>query len=205
MHVIEVVHRSLQRQEKLVIASKSIHYLNLLIEFLLSVGVCLSINTFYLDGSSSLAERERVKNQFNKTEGFAVLFGTLEVIHLGLNLQSCRRILQLEPSWEWEHSYQLAERCHRIGQKREVYFYLYLYEGLEDVLNVGISKTIVKELLNGTSHFRGQFKKSDLASKLFVKPEKQDPIFEDVAQSNKLSFTTTYKELGVKFCDMEEV
>lgn len=88
----------------------------------------------YTGDVSSLAERERMLQQFSKAgptrDGRAVVFlMTRATGGLGLNLNRARHILLADGWWNDAAVSQVIDRVHRIGQERSVYVHRYPIEG----------------------------------------------------------------------------
>ena len=72
-----------------------------------------------LDGSQTLATRARVVQEFRRGEA-SVLLVSLKAASLGLNLNCASRVILVDPWWNAAVEDQAIDRCHRIGQTREV-------------------------------------------------------------------------------------
>ena len=76
----------------------------------------------YLDGSTTLAERERNVRDFQSGEGELFLI-SLKAGGLGINLTAADYVIHLDPWWNPAIEDQASDRTHRIGQKRPVTIY----------------------------------------------------------------------------------
>ncbi|MDR1155034.1 MAG: DEAD/DEAH box helicase [Bacteroidales bacterium] len=76
----------------------------------------------YLDGATSMAERERNVRDFQAGEGELFLI-SLKAGGLGLNLTAADYVIHLDPWWNPAIEDQASDRAHRIGQKRPVTIY----------------------------------------------------------------------------------
>ena len=72
-----------------------------------------------LDGSQSLPKRAAVVGKFRAGEA-RVLLVSLKAASLGLNLNCASRVILTDPWWNAAIEDQAIDRCHRIGQTREV-------------------------------------------------------------------------------------
>ena len=73
----------------------------------------------YLDGQTSLKEREKQVEEFQRGERQIFLI-SLKAGGLGLNLTAANYVILLDPWWNPAIENQATDRAHRIGQKRAV-------------------------------------------------------------------------------------
>ena len=76
-------------------------------------------STLRLDGTQPLPTRARVVQAFRRGEA-NVLLVSLKAASLGLNLNCASRVILVDPWWNAAIEDQAIDRCHRIGQTREV-------------------------------------------------------------------------------------
>ncbi len=106
----------------------------------------------YLDGSSSLPERERNVRDFQSGDGELFLI-SLKAGGLGLNLTSADYVIHLDPWWNPAIEDQASDRAHRIGQKRPVTIYRLVAQHTieEKIIQLHNTKRdIADSLLEGT-------------------------------------------------------
>jgi len=72
-----------------------------------------------LDGTQRLSQRAQVVAKFRRSEA-NVLLVSLKAASLGLNLNCASRVILTDPWWNAAIEDQAIDRCHRIGQTREV-------------------------------------------------------------------------------------
>ncbi|XP_078445931.1 helicase-like transcription factor CHR28 isoform X2 [Wolffia australiana] len=73
-----------------------------------------------LDGSMSLASRERAVRDFNTDPEVGVMIMSLKAGNLGLNMVAACHVILLDPWWNPTTEDQAIDRAHRIGQLRPV-------------------------------------------------------------------------------------
>nr|GEV46580.1 helicase-like transcription factor CHR28 [Tanacetum cinerariifolium] len=73
-----------------------------------------------LDGSMSLASRDRAVKEFNTDPEVAVMLMSLKAGNLGLNMVSASHVILLDLWWNPATEDQAVDRAHRIGQTRPV-------------------------------------------------------------------------------------
>jgi SNF2 family DNA or RNA helicase len=76
----------------------------------------------YLDGATTLPERERNVRDFQSGDGELFLI-SLKAGGLGINLTAADYVIHLDPWWNPAIEDQASDRTHRIGQKRPVTIY----------------------------------------------------------------------------------
>ncbi|MDD2477109.1 MAG: DEAD/DEAH box helicase, partial [Dysgonamonadaceae bacterium] len=106
----------------------------------------------YLDGSSTLPERVRSVEKFQKGEGDLFLI-SLKAGGLGLNLTAADFVIHLDPWWNPAVEDQASDRAHRIGQKRPVTIYRLVAENTieEKIIQLHNTKrNLAESLLEGS-------------------------------------------------------
>ena len=106
----------------------------------------------YLDGSTSMAERERNVKNFQNGEGQLFLI-SLKAGGLGLNLTAADFVIHLDPWWNPAIEDQASDRAHRIGQKRPVTIYRLVAENTieEKIIKLHNTKRdLAESLLEGS-------------------------------------------------------
>jgi len=76
----------------------------------------------YLDGATTLPERERNVREFQSGDGELFLI-SLKAGGLGINLTAADYVIHLDPWWNPAIEDQASDRAHRIGQKRPITIY----------------------------------------------------------------------------------
>ncbi|MEY4903181.1 MAG: hypothetical protein RLZZ292_996, partial [Bacteroidota bacterium] len=91
-----------------------------------------NISYQYLDGQTSLKDREKAMTQFQAGKGDVFLI-SLKAGGVGLNLTAADYVIHMDPWWNPAVEDQASDRAHRIGQKRPVTIYrLITEETIED-------------------------------------------------------------------------
>lgn len=107
---------------------------------------------FYLNGSTPLAERQRMVERFQAGEKNIFLI-SLKAGGLGLNLTGANYVIHLDPWWNPAIAQQATDRAYRIGQKQKVTVYHLIAEHTieEKILRLHQTKrTLADSLLEGT-------------------------------------------------------
>lgn len=82
-----------------------------------------------MDGSTSVATRARLIDDFNNNDEIFVFLLTTRVGGLGVNLTGANRCVIYDPDWNPSTDVQARERAWRIGQSREVTVYRLITSG----------------------------------------------------------------------------
>jgi SWI/SNF-related matrix-associated actin-dependent regulator of chromatin subfamily A member 5 len=82
------------------------------------------ISYYRLDGNTSLDEREEFIQEFTsgKSEKTVFLIST-RAGGLGINLMTANHVILYDSDWNPQVDLQAMDRCHRIGQTKNVYVY----------------------------------------------------------------------------------
>jgi SNF2 family DNA or RNA helicase len=107
-----------------------------------------SIEYLYLDGSTTLKNRERLVKDF-QTGNTEIFLISLKAGGLGLNLTAADYVIHLDPWWNPAVEDQASDRAHRIGQHRPVNVYRLVAENTieEKIIQLHNSKRDMAELL----------------------------------------------------------
>ena len=91
----------------------------------------LTCPVFRIDGTCSKERRESQLAEFNRAPQNSVFLIQVKAGGQGLNIQCASRVYITSPSWNPGTELQAIGRCHRTGQKREVYVKKLIYKGDE--------------------------------------------------------------------------
>lgn len=72
------------------------------------------------DGSMTAKDRNAAVLRFTDDPNCKAMLVSLKAGNAGLNLTAANHVIILDPFWNPFVEYQAADRCHRIGQRREV-------------------------------------------------------------------------------------
>lgn len=95
----------------------------------------IDVKTFRLDGSVPSHMRTEILNNFKKCSEQCVLVIQIKTGGQGLNIQEATRVYIMSPSWNPATELQAIARCHRTGQKKEVYVKKFIYISNEERVN----------------------------------------------------------------------
>jgi DNA excision repair protein ERCC-6 len=132
-----------------------------------------------MDGSTQMASRQRIIDEFNEQDHVFVFLLTTKVGGLGITLTGANRVLLYDPDWNPATDAQARERAWRIGQTREVTVYRLVTAGTieEKVYHRQIYKQHLTNKVLSDPKQRRFFKNRDLRD-LFQLDEAQNGTIE---------------------------
>lgn len=83
----------------------------------------LNIEYEYLDGKSTIKQREQSVNNFQEDDNLRVFLISLKAGGTGLNLTAADYVYIVDPWWNPAVENQAIDRCYRIGQDKKVFAY----------------------------------------------------------------------------------
>lgn len=97
--------------------------MQLLLQYLIQGFLEIIVQT-PINGDMNSISRQKVINEFNAKEGFAVLILSPEAAGVGLNIVSANHVIHLSRTWNPAKEDQATDRAYRIGQKKDVTVYI---------------------------------------------------------------------------------
>lgn len=108
----------MDNQHKVLVFSQFVDHLALVRQHLEQQKICYQ----YLDGSTTVSERQKRVTAFQQGDGEVFLI-SLKAGGSGLNLTAADYVIHLDPWWNPAVEDQASDRAHRIGQTRPVTIY----------------------------------------------------------------------------------
>ncbi|KAJ1882951.1 swr1 complex component [Coemansia sp. RSA 1722] len=81
-----------------------------------------------LDGATKVEQRHRLTERFNHDPRWSVFISSTRAGGLGINLTGADTVIFYDSDWNHAMDAQCQDRCHRIGQQREVNIYRLISE-----------------------------------------------------------------------------
>ncbi|KAJ2745204.1 swr1 complex component [Coemansia sp. BCRC 34301] len=81
-----------------------------------------------LDGATKVEQRWRLTERFNHDPKWTVFISSTRAGGLGINLTGADTVIFYDSDWNHAMDAQCQDRCHRIGQQREVHIYRLISE-----------------------------------------------------------------------------
>lgn len=162
---LEIVKELIDNNHRALVFSQFVQHLSLVREALEREG----IDYLYLDGSTSLKQREQRVKDFQSGKG-ALFLISLKAGGQGLNLTAADYVIQLDPWWNPAIEDQAADRAYRIGQTRPVTVYrLVAAQTIEEkIIQLHhLKRELADQLLEGTE-VAGTLSTEDLLGLLSV-------------------------------------
>jgi SNF2 family DNA or RNA helicase len=144
----ETVDELIENGHKALVFSQFVGHLKLIEEYVKAKGIKYQ----YLDGQTSIKNREIAMNKFQDGEGDLFLI-SLKAGGTGLNLTAADYVLHMDPWWNPAVEDQASDRAHRIGQTRPVTIYRLITENtIEDKIVTlhAMKRDLADSLLEGT-------------------------------------------------------
>ncbi len=135
---------------KVLVFSQFTSFLKLAKDALDKVGVPYQ----YFDGSTTIAQREKIIEQFRNDDNCQLFLISLKAGGLGLNLTEANYVIHLDPWWNPAIEQQATDRAYRIGQKQKVtvYHLISAHTIEEKILRLHATKRdLADQLLEGTN------------------------------------------------------
>ncbi len=112
-----------ENEKKILVFAQFLKSLETVKNFLISEKIDFS----YMDGST--VNRQKIINEFNKSEEKKVFLLSLKVGGLGLNLTAADTVILVDPWWNPMVEKQAIDRTHRIGQTKKINVYKLITQG----------------------------------------------------------------------------
>ncbi|GES59966.1 DNA repair protein Rhp26/Rad26 [Aspergillus terreus] len=122
------------------------------------------INYRRMDGTTPIAQRQSMVDEFNKDPSLHLFLLTTKVGGLGVNLTGADRVIIYDPDWNPSTDMQARERAWRLGQKREVTIYRLMTAGTieEKIYHRQVFKQFLTNKILRDPKQRQTFQMSDL-------------------------------------------
>ena len=122
------------------------------------------VNYRRMDGTTNIANRQAMVNEFNTNPDAHVFLLTTKVGGLGLNLTGADRVIIFDPNWNPATDIQARERSWRLGQTRDVAIYRLMVAGTveEKIYHRQIYKQHLTNKILKDSKQRQAFQQHDL-------------------------------------------
>lgn len=117
-----------------------------------------------MDGSTPIAKRQQLVDQFNSTPSITLFLLTTKVGGLGVNLTGADRVIIYDPDWNPSTDIQARERAWRLGQTKDITIYRFMATGSieEKIYHRQIFKTFLTNKILKDPKQKRFFKLNDL-------------------------------------------
>jgi SNF2 family DNA or RNA helicase len=144
---LEIVEELIENNHRALVFSQYVRYLSKIKETLATT----SIKYQYIDGQTSIKDRQRAVEEFQAGSGDLFLL-SLKTGGVGLNLTAADYVIHLDPWWNPAVEDQASDRAHRLGQQKPVTIYrLIIKDSIEEkIINMHKEKRdLATDLLSG--------------------------------------------------------
>jgi SNF2 family DNA or RNA helicase len=158
--LIEITNERIKNNEKVVIVSQWVSFLNLIKIAFSETDYLKNIKTISLQGSVPLNERSELIKNFQENLDIKICFISLNSSAEGITLTAANNLILCDQWWNNAKMEQVKCRIHRISQKKDVVIYqLSINNTIEDkmekrvlkkdkITNLCLQKWIIKDISN---------------------------------------------------------
>uniref|UniRef100_A0A0X3NT99 Helicase domino n=1 Tax=Schistocephalus solidus TaxID=70667 RepID=A0A0X3NT99_SCHSO len=125
-----------------------------------------------LDGTTKVEQRQVLMERFNMDSRIFVFILSTRSGGLGINLTGADTVIFYDSDWNPTMDAQAQDRCHRIGQTRDVHIYRLISERTveENILRKANQKRLLSDVAIEGGKFTTAFFKQSIISDLFAEP-----------------------------------
>ncbi|KAF7456495.1 SWI SNF2 family ATPase [Cryptosporidium felis] len=116
-------------------------------------------NYLRLDGSTKVDDRQKLVNRFNRDQRIYLFISSTRSGGVGLNLTGADTVIFYDSDWNPAMDRQAMDRCHRIGQTRDVNIYRLISEWTieESIFRKQLQKRLLDDVVVDQGHFTAEF------------------------------------------------
>ncbi|KAH6818225.1 SNF2 domain-containing protein / helicase domain-containing protein [Perilla frutescens var. frutescens] len=162
-----------------------------------------------LDGSTLPEERQTLMQRFNTNPKIFLFILSTRSGGVGINLVGADTVIFYDSDWNPAMDQQAQDRCHRIGQTREVHIYRLISESTieENILKKANQKRALDDLVIQSGSYNTEFFKKLDPLELFsghgTVPEKDTPLDKTPKNCGDVSLSTVDLEAALKNAEDE--
>ncbi|KAI0979551.1 hypothetical protein GJ496_000588 [Pomphorhynchus laevis] len=188
LRVLRVLLQRLQRdQHRVVMFSQMTRMLDILETFLSSN----SMTYLRLDGSTKIEKRQVLVKTFNQDKRIFCFILSTRSGGIGINLTGADTVIFYDSDWNPTSDAQAQDRCHRIGQTRDVHIYRLVSEFTveENILKKATQKRILGNVAIDGLSTNTLYKKQSI-KELFDLPDIITTSSEDILNNDSVPYKT---------------
>lgn len=162
-----------------------------------------------LDGSTQPEERQTLMQRFNTNPKIFLFILSTRSGGVGINLVGADTVIFYDSDWNPAMDQQAQDRCHRIGQTREVHIYRLISESTieENILKKAKQKRALDDLVIQSGGYNTEFFKKLDPMELFsghrTLPDKNMPKEKTQNNGAEVSVTNADLEAALKYAEDE--
>merc|ERR1719347_817328 len=155
-----------------------------------------------LDGSTKVEVRQALMERFNNDPKYFIFILSTRSGGVGMNLTGADTVIFYDNDWNPTMDAQAQDRCHRIGQTRDVHIYRLISERTveENILKKANQKRLLGDIAIEGGNFTTAFFKKSTINDLFDSDggtSADTAEIEDVSEEDPKEGTVANKSLGV--------
>ncbi|OII77198.1 helicase SWR1 protein [Cryptosporidium andersoni] len=159
-----------------------------------------------LDGGTKVDARQKLVDRFNKDRRLFLFISSTRSGGVGLNLTGADTVIFYDSDWNPAMDRQAMDRCHRIGQTRDVHIYRLLSEWTieENIFRKQLQKRLLDDVVVDQGQFTTEFiTKGDIQNMLGTRSQNMLNSNDDIYATRILheSSTTNESMLTSNNCD----
>ncbi|CAN0906609.1 Protein PHOTOPERIOD-INDEPENDENT EARLY FLOWERING 1 [Linum grandiflorum] len=162
-----------------------------------------------LDGSTQPEERQTLMQRFNTNPKIFLFILSTRSGGVGINLVGADTVIFYDSDWNPAMDQQAQDRCHRIGQTREVNIYRLISESTieENILKKANQKRTLDDLVIQSGSYNTEFFKKLDPMELFsghkTLPLKNTQIGRNSSEENEVPLSNADVEAAIKYAEDE--
>ncbi|KAK0055030.1 helicase domino [Biomphalaria pfeifferi] len=140
-----------------------------------------------LDGTTKVEQRQYLMDRFNADPRIFCFILSTRSGGIGVNLTGADTVIFYDSDWNPTMDAQAQDRCHRIGQTRDVHIYRLVSEMTveENILKKANQKRLLGDLAIEGGNFTTAFFKEQTITDLFAEPSGLDSLVEEKAREKE--------------------
>ncbi len=125
-----------------------------------------------LDGTTRVEQRQALMDRFNQDKRIFCFILSTRSGGIGVNLTGADTVIFYDSDWNPTMDAQAQDRCHRIGQTRDVHIYRLISEMTveENILKKANQKRLMSDVAIEGGNFTTAFFKQQTIKELFAEP-----------------------------------
>ncbi|XP_052073827.1 helicase domino-like isoform X2 [Mytilus californianus] len=159
-----------------------------------------------LDGTTKVEQRQFLMDRFNADRRIFVFILSTRSGGIGVNLTGADTVIFYDSDWNPTMDAQAQDRCHRIGQTRDVHIYRLVSERTveENILKKANQKRMLGDMAIEGGNFTTTFFKEQTIKDLFSEPSGLDSLVKE-KEDKKEEKTAPPEAVDLKMKSMKEV
>lgn len=139
--LIELVNEKLNKNEKVVIVSQWVQFLNIIRESFKNSNL-KDVRSISLQGNVPLNERTDLINRFQTNPDIKICFVSLNSSAEGITLTAANNLILMDSWWNYSKMDQIFNRIHRISQEKDVKIYQL---AIQNTIEQKIKKRVIQK------------------------------------------------------------